>query len=101
MSTGPIPVRLKAFRKIGDSQPIVEDVSIVVIEGKHGQPVVVAADLGGGAIAAEVAKPDTQDAFNRILQSLGFDRVVIVDDLSKELVPPESQNKLPLIIGRK
>lgn len=92
-------MKIKVYKSIGDPQPQVLDVGVLVVEGMYGQPVVVAADLGNGAIAAEVAKPSTQDAFNRTLQSLGIDRLVIVDDLDKELVPMNRQQDMPILLG--
>jgi hypothetical protein len=92
-------MKIKVYKSIGDPQPQVLDVGVLVVEGMHGQPVVVAADLGNGVISAEVAKPDTQDAFNRTLMSLGIDRLVIVDDMNKDLVPMNRQHEMPSILG--
>lgn len=93
-------MRLKAYKTIGDPQPLVRDVSVILIEGDNGQPVVVAADIGGGVIAAEVAKPSTEVEFNRILRSLGFDRVVIVEDLAPLLVPMNKQHQMPDVLSK-
>lgn len=93
-------MRLKAFRHIGDREPIITDVSVVVIEGEQGQPVVVAADLGQGSIEAEVLKPTTEVEFNRILQSLGINRLVIAEDLGQHMLPMSQHRKLPHLFGR-
>ena len=92
-------MRLKAFKNIGDTQPIDQEVSVVLIEGKQGQPVAVAADMGNGAIMMEMALPGREAQFNRLLQTLGFDKVVIVDDLSKDLVPMDKAHQMPKLFG--
>ena len=94
-------MRLKAFRKIGDPQPIDCEIAMVIVEGAQGQPVVLAADLGSGAIMAEVLKPDTEVEFNRMLQTMGIGKLVFVEDLSKAMVPMSEQHKLPLLTGQK
>lgn len=92
-------MKIKVYKSIGDRNPQVLDVGILVVEGARQQPVVVAADMGDGVIAAEVAKPGTEYDFNRMMMSLGFDRLVIVDDLNQNLVPMRRQHEMPLILG--
>ena len=86
-------MRLKAFRKIGDKNPIDQDVSVVLVEGSHGQPVMVACDLGvgnGSIHAAHAGDPD----FNRVLQALGFDKLVVTNILDEKLKKPDELPKL-------
>lgn len=86
-------MRLKAFRKIGDPEPIIADVSVVIVEDDNGVPVAVACEVGPGAICTAHAR---DEEFNRILKTLGIDRLVITDNLESVLKNPE---QLPLLVG--
>ena len=93
-------MRLRAYKRLGGQTIIDTDVSMLVVEGAEGQPIMVAADLGNGAVLAEVLKPSTEAEFNRTLRALGVDKMVIAEDLGKKVLPPGQHNRLPLITGR-
>lgn len=86
-------MRLKAFRKIGDPQPIIAEVSVVVIEDDNGVPIAVACDVGPGAVCTAHAR---DEEFNRILKTLNIDKLVITDNLESVLKNPD---QLPLLLG--
>lgn len=88
-------MRLKAFKELGDKNPIIAEVSVVVVEGDDGTPVMVACDVGNGGICASSAKDED---FNRVLRTLGIDKLVITDNLDAALKPP---GELPAIFGGK
>lgn len=84
-------MRLKAFRKIGDPQPIDQDVAVVLVEGMDGKPVMVSCDLGNGVVhSAHAADAE----FNRVLKALGFDKLVVTDVIDKSLSSPDKLPKL-------
>lgn len=84
-------MRLKAFKNFGDT-PIVHDVSVVVIENDDGKPIAVACNVGPGMdTVAHAGDPE----FNRILHTLGFDKVIIANVLDSHLSKPDN---MPLIM---
>lgn len=84
-------MRLKAYERLG-GEPIVRDVSVVVIEDDAGQPIGVACNIGNGmTTVSHAGDPE----FNRILHTLGINRTVITDTIDKQLSKPD---KLPLIL---
>ena len=88
-------MRVKAYRRLGDPKPIVADVAVVVVEDANGVPIAVSCEIAGGAIASVTAS----DAdFNRTLQVLGIDKLVIADSIDAGLRTPD---KLPLLFGDK
>ena len=86
-------MRLKAYRRLGDPEPIIADVAVVVVEDANGNPIAVACEIANGAIAACTAK---DEEFNRTLQVLGIDKLVIAESIDAGLKTPD---KLPLIFG--
>lgn len=86
-------MKIRAFRKFGDLHPIIADVAVVVVEADDGSPLSVACDVGNGTICASVVG---NDDFDRILQTLGFNKMTIVENLDSVLKKPED---LPVLIG--
>ena len=86
-------MRLKAFKKLGDTHPIDQEVAVVLIEGEHGQPVAVACDLGQGAIHTSHAGDED---FNRVLMTLGFDKLVVTEVLDQK--EPMHPNSMPQVL---
>jgi len=89
-------MRIRAFRHVGDPNPIVTEVASLILEKNDGTPVAAASEVGTGLCAFTTCEdPD----FHQHLRTLGLDRVVIVQDLTDALVPVDKRNRLPLITG--
>lgn len=86
-------MRLKAYTRLGDPNPIVADVTVVVVEDAEGVPIAVACEIADGAIEACTAK---DPEFNRTLRVLGIDKLVIAESIDAGLKTPDN---LPLIFG--
>ena len=87
-------MQLKAYRYIGDPNPIVaDDLSVVIVEGPEGSPAMVACQIGEDPHNISLSKLGDSD-FSRACTSLGIDRTVIVEDLEKLL---KSEEQLPPI----
>ena len=83
-------LKIKAMKRLGDPQPlIVDDYGLIIIE-KDGIPLAVimdgGPDVGDGTYVGHVRDPD----FNAMLQQLGIDKTVIVEDGRKLLLPREA-----------
>jgi len=91
-------MRIRAFRHIGDPAPISQEVAAVVIERNDGTPVAAASQVAGDLCCFTTAE---DPEFHRYLQMLGLDKVVVVDDLSKFILPAEKHRQLPVLIGPK
>ena len=85
-------MRLRAFRNVGDPSPIVAQVSVVLIEQDDGTAISIACEMNGMIHVSHCNDPD----FNRVLQTLGFDKLTIVENIADMMVKP---NEPPKIIG--
>ncbi len=58
-------MRVKAFARIGDPEPLCREASVVVVEDGNGTAIAVAVDLGGnmGCMVAHAGDPE----FNEML----------------------------------
>ena len=83
---------LRAFKNIGDQNPIVAQVSVVLIEQDDGTAISVACEMNGIIHVSHCNDPD----FNRVLQTLGFDKLTIVENVADMMSKPD---ELPKIIG--
>ena len=82
---------------------VIDDASIMIVEDIAGNPVSVACEYGlpntflvagrntDHAIGETI---ENEQRFNQILRNLGFDRIVVKDDLSKRLLDPK---QLPFV----
>ena len=86
-------MRVRAFESIGDRQPMVKEASVVLVEDDAGTPLSVACEYAGGHLTCHAGDPE----FVRVLRALGFNQLVIVNDLAKKLKDPE---QLPVLCGR-
>lgn len=82
-------LKIKAMKRLGDPQPlVVDDYGLIIVE-KDGIPIAVmmdgGPDMGNGTYVGHVRDPD----FNAMLQQLGIDTVVIVEDGKKLLLPTD------------
>lgn len=67
---------IRAYGRLG-GKPIVEEVTMLVVENDQGTPIVIASDYGNGAVSAEIAVPERMDRFRRMLAAMGIDRTFI------------------------
>ena len=91
-------MRIRAFRHIGDPSPISEEVAVVVIERNDGTPVAAASQVAGDLCCFTTAEDED---FHRYLHTLGLDKVMVVDDLSKFILPAEKHRQLPILMSSK
>lgn len=85
-------MRLKALRGLGDKSPLLRDgMRMVVLEDNAGVPLAVACELVDGEVFISRA---TDEDFNRVLDRLGFNKFVIVDDVTNKLRPAEDLPKV-------
>lgn len=82
-------LKIKAMKRLGDPQPLVVDgYNLIVIE-KDGIPIAVAMDAGPHMGDATYVGHVRDKDFNAMLQQLGIDKTVIVEDGSKLLLPTD------------
>ena len=83
-------LKIKAMRRLGDTEPlVVGDLSLIIIE-KDGVPVAVSMDLGDDMGGATYVGHVRDDDFVAMLQQLGLDKTTIIEDGRKLLLPYES-----------
>ena len=88
-------MKIRAFRSFDDPQPLVREVAAVVIEKNDGTPVAAASQVAGELCCFTTAE---DPHFHRHLRMLGLDRIVVVEDLSDAILPPQDFRKLPSLI---
>jgi hypothetical protein len=92
-------LKLKAMRHMGDPEPlVVDDYSLIIIE-KDGIPVAVAMDMGNSLGDASYVGHVRDRDFNAMLQQLGIDKTVIVEEASKLLLPTDALTPAESIRG--
>lgn len=70
---------VKCVRRLGQAPVVIKDSSTVIVEDNYGNPVAVIVHINQNACT--VVTPDDPD-FNRILQGLGVDKIVINEQLN-------------------
>lgn len=79
-------MNVKFYKSLGDP-PEEHRAAIVIIEDKHGNPISFVSEHGDYYVFSDVSRDD----FQRMLQSVGLDKTVIVTQLSddRRLALPE------------
>jgi len=75
-------MRVKAFHRVGDPQPLVKEASVVLVEDDNGTPIAVAVSLGKG-LGVHVAHADDPD-FNATLRELGIRQLTVCEDFRQQ-----------------
>lgn len=83
-------LKVRCTRKLGKDAVVVDDNSVVIVEDELGNPVVVVVYVQPRIYT--VVTPDDPD-FNRILEGLGVNKVVVNNPLILP-IPPEGEFKL-------
>jgi hypothetical protein len=89
-------MKIRAFRYIGDPRPVVTEVACLILEKNDGTPVAAATEIANGLCAITTAN---EPQFKQHLKTLGLDELVIVEDVTDQLVTPEKHRQLPLLGG--
>ena len=94
-------MRIKVLKRLGEAPIIIDQASLVIVESNDGVPVSVSqefAKLGesSGIVTAHAADGEK---FQRLLQQLGLERVVIVDNFEDRLA--KGPGELPLLFGQR
>ena len=96
-------MKVKAFRHIGDRQPLVaDDIMVLLMELDDGTAAFVACqhEQRGKLDCVTMAHANEAD-FNEVLRNLGFNKLTICTSLGDmSSTPQELEQKLPLVIPR-
>jgi hypothetical protein len=71
-------MRVYLYDGVGDKNPVVKRATIVRIENEQGSPICIAVDQGS---AGQVVSHAADEDFNTILRNLGFDKLVLCEDM--------------------
>lgn len=84
-------LKVTCIRQLGKDSVVVDNNGVVIIEDNFGNPIVVVVQIQPGVYT--VVNSSDED-FNRVLQGLGIDKIVVNEKLQMDMPLPSGDVKL-------